>query len=238
MSEIFFAGPLGRIEGRYHVSKDRNAPVALVLHPDPMQGGTMNNKVSYTMFKAFVETSFTVLRINFPGVGKSEGTRANGEDEFRVASASLDWLRHNNPEASHYWVGGFSFGSYIAMQLVTRRPEIEGFVAIAPPTPTYDFSFSVPCPLPGLVISGEKDDIAPLDKVSKLVNDWSRRKDCIISHHTIPEAGHFFDNSLEEVLSVTVDYINTSLAMRIAKPVRKKRRRRKKRDRGYDNLED
>ncbi len=68
MPEVMFAGPDGRLEGRYHHSKEPNAPVALVLHPHPLHGGTMNNRVSYTMFQAFQRLGCSVMRFNFRGV--------------------------------------------------------------------------------------------------------------------------------------------------------------------------
>jgi alpha/beta superfamily hydrolase len=234
MSKIYFNGPVGQIEGRYHDSKNPTAPVALVLHPDPIQGGTMNNKVVYTVFHAFVETGFSVLRINFPGVGKSEGIPGNGEDEFKAASVALDWLQHSHPEASHYWVGGVSFGSLMDIKLMIRRPEIEDSIMIAPPVAKYNFSFPVPCPLKGLIITGENDKISPPDRVSKLITEWSKNKNDMIVNHIIKDADHFFVDHLEMISQMCIDYINTSLAMRVTKPVRKKRRRRRKRDKEDD----
>ncbi|MBL0725888.1 MAG: alpha/beta hydrolase [Alphaproteobacteria bacterium] len=238
MSEVCFNGPIGRIEGRYSKRFDKSAPVALILHPDPMQGGTMNNKCTYTLFKIFAETGFTVLRINFPGVGNSDGVKGNGENEFRVASCALDWLQCENPNASHYWISGFSFGSFVAMQLATRRPEIENFVLLAPPANKYDYSFSVPCPLPGLVLSAVNDKIATLSSIKSLVEDWSKKKDCKVDHHVVPDADHFFNNKLDDVESAVKEYVNVCLAMRISKPVRKKRRKRKKKDREYEDNSD
>ena len=66
MPEVIFNGPEGRLEGRYHHSKDPNAPIALLLHPHPEQGGTMNNRVTYTLFKTFKERGFSVLTFQFP----------------------------------------------------------------------------------------------------------------------------------------------------------------------------
>jgi alpha/beta superfamily hydrolase len=73
MPEVIISGPAGRIEGRYHQNINPKAPVALVLHPHPLHGGTMNNKITSNIYKAFVSNGFSVLRINFRGVGRSEG---------------------------------------------------------------------------------------------------------------------------------------------------------------------
>ena len=235
MPEICFAGPVGRIEGRYQQGEKATSPVVLILHPDPTAGGTMNNKVVYKLYQVFAKTGFTVLRINFPGVGKSEGKSGGMVDEFRVASAALDWLQHHNPEASHFWMAGFSFGSYIGMQLASRRPEIENFIVVGPPAKKYDFSFSVPCPLAGLVVQGAKDEIVSVNDVTNLVNSWSAQKNYPVEYEIIAEAGHFFVNELDELTEICENYINTSLAIRVSKPVRKKRRRRKKRDKDGDS---
>ena len=235
MSEVYFKGPFGRVYGKYSKAPNKDAPVVLILHPDPTQGGTMNNKCVYTLFKTFVDTGFTALRIDFPGVGKSDGNVGNGENEFKTASSALDWLQFNHPDASHYWIAGFSFGSFVAIQLAARRPEIENFILLAPPSNKYDFSFSFPCPLPGLVLAADKDEIVPLAHIKQLVDDWSKKKDYEIIYNVIDGADHFFTDKLDIVTDIAREYINICLAMRIAKPVRKKRRKRKKKDKEYDD---
>ena len=112
MPEVIFNGPEGRIEGRYHKSEIKNAPVAIVLHPHPLHGGTMNNKVAYNIYHAFARNGFSVLRFNFRGVGRSQGRFDSGIGELCDAAAALDWLQLQNPNARSYWMGGFSFGSW------------------------------------------------------------------------------------------------------------------------------
>src|SRR3546814_5181332 len=87
MPDVIFNGPEGRLEGRYQHSKRPNAPIALMLHPHPQYGGTMNNKVVYTLFHAFVRQGFSVLRFNFRGVGRSQGTFDRGEGELSDAAS-------------------------------------------------------------------------------------------------------------------------------------------------------
>lgn len=237
MNEVYFNGLSGRIEGRYYPNKDKSAPVALILHPDPSQGGTMRNLTTNAMLEVFVEVGCSSLVINFPGVGKSEGKIMEEQNDFLAASAALDWLQHNNPDASHYWVGGFSYGSFIAMQLASRRPEIEHFVLASPPVDRFDFSFASPCPLPGIVVAGDSDQIVSLDKITKAVNDWKKKKDSDILYDIIAGADHFFKNHLDEFRSKIRDYINICLAMRVAKPVKKKRRKRRKREVLYGDFD-
>ena len=157
MPEVNISGPSGRIEARYHHERGPNAPVALILHPHPQFGGTMNNQVVYHLYYAFQRRGFSVLRFNFRGVGRSEGLFDNGPGELADAATALDWLQAYNPDAQTCWIAGVSFGAWIAMQLLMRRPEIEGFISVAPPANLYDFTFLAPCPSSGLMVNGAKD---------------------------------------------------------------------------------
>ena len=157
MPEVIFTGPAGRLEGRYHPAKQKNAPIAMILHPHPQFHGTMNHQIVYQCYYAFAHRGFSVLRFNFRGVGRSQGSFDHGTGELSDAASALDWAQTINPEARACWVAGFSFGAWIGMQLLMRRPEVEGFISIAPPANLYDFSFLAPCPSSGLIVHGEKD---------------------------------------------------------------------------------
>jgi len=133
MPDVIINGPDGRLEGRYQHSRVPNAPIAIVLHPHPQYGGTMNNKVVYALYNGFARHGFSVLRFNFRGVGRSQGGYDRGEGELSDAASALDWLQSFNQSASACWIAGFSFGAWIGMQLLMRRPEISGFVSVAPP---------------------------------------------------------------------------------------------------------
>ncbi len=139
MPEVIFTGPAGRIEGRYHPARAKHAPIAIVLHPHPQFGGSMNHQIVYQLYYAFVHRGFSVLRFNFRGVGRSQGSFDHGVGELSDAASALDWAQSINPEARSCWVAGFSFGAWIGMQLLMRRPEIEGFLSVAPPANLYDF---------------------------------------------------------------------------------------------------
>ena len=118
MPEVIFQGPEGRLEGRYQAGKEENSPIALILHPHPQFGGTMNNKVVYYLYHSFTRRGFAVLRFNFRSVGHSEGVFDNGVGELSDAAAALDWLQSLNKDAPTCWVAGFSFGAWIGMQLL------------------------------------------------------------------------------------------------------------------------
>jgi hypothetical protein len=204
MPDIFFSGPEGRLEGRYHRAESPNAPIAIVLHPHPLYGGTMNNKIVYNLYHAYVRAGFSVLRFNFRGVGKSQGKYDEGNGELSDAATALDWMQQQHPEAPTCWIGGFSFGAWIAMHLLMRRPEIEGFLSVAPPANLYDFSFLAPCPSSGLVIQGTKDEIVPENSVKNLVDKVVTQKGRIIEYQSVDGADHYFRNQLE-VLNEHID---------------------------------
>jgi uncharacterized protein len=207
MPEVIINGPEGRIEGRYHHCKTPNAPIALLLHPHPQHGGTMNNKVVYALYHAFVRRGFSALRFNFRGVGRSQGNFDRGEGELSDAAAALDWLQSYNANTRSCWIGGFSFGAWIGMQLLMRRPEIDGFIAVAPPANLYDFSFLAPCPSSGLIIQGDKDQIVTLEAQQKLVNKLSHQRDIKIDYRIVKGADHFFQNHLDELTAHVESYI-------------------------------
>ena len=197
MPEVFVNGPEGRIEGRYKHGNRPDAPVALVLHPHPQYGGTMNNKVAYSLYQSFSQFGFSVLRINFRGVGRSQGEFDNGPGELSDAASALDWLQGFNPNASSCWIGGFSFGAWIAMQVLMRRPEIAGFIAVSPPANMYEFTFLAPCPSSGLILHGGADELVPEPVVATLAEKLSLQKNITIDYDIVDGADHFFQNHLE-----------------------------------------
>jgi hypothetical protein len=103
-----------------------------------------------------IPSLFPTIRFNFGGVGKSDGIFDNGEGELSDAACILDWLQQYNTNSKICWVAGFSFGAWIGMQLLMRRPELNGFVSVSPPANMRDFSFLAPCPSSGLIIQKTK----------------------------------------------------------------------------------
>ena len=216
MPEIIINGPEGRLEGRYLHGEEPNAPIALILHPHPEHGGTMNNKVVYAMYQSFVQRGFSTLRFNFRGVGRSQGIYDRGEGELSDAAAALDWLQSVNANAPYCWIGGFSFGAWICMQLLMRRPEITGFVSVAPPANMFDFSFLAPCPASGLIINGAADDVVPPESVKKLVDKLSQQKGIVIDHKVVSGANHFFTNQIDDLMLGINTHMDLALAGRAA----------------------
>jgi len=210
MPEVIFNGPEGRLEGRYNHSKQASAPVALILHPHPQHGGTMNNKVVYNLYQTFVRRGFSTLRFNFRGVGRSQGIFDNGQGELSDAASALDWMQSHNPNSQECWISGFSFGAWIAMQLMMRRPEISGFISIAPPAGQHDFSFLAPCPSSGLILHGDKDEVVPLASVDKLNQKLASQKNITIDYQVVKGCGHFFTDQLDTLTRRVGDYLDKS----------------------------
>jgi len=168
----------------------------------------MNNKVVYTLYQCFVRHGFSTLRFNFRGVGRSQGSFDRGEGELSDAASALDWLQTYNPNAQYCWIAGFSFGAWIGMQLLMRRPEIESFIAVSPPANVYDFTFLAPCPSSGLILQGDQDTVVPVESVQRLVNKLSHQRDIKIDFRKIPGADHYFADRLETIASHVDGYID------------------------------
>ncbi|MEQ9663235.1 MAG: alpha/beta hydrolase [Parasphingopyxis sp.] len=211
MPEVIFPGPEGRLEGRFAPPLRPRAPVAMILHPHPQGGGTMNNAIVQQLYKTFVNRGFATLRFNFRGVGKSQGEFDNGIGELSDAASALDWVQSFHPEAETTWVAGFSFGALIGMQLLMRRPEIRGFISIAPPASMYDFSFLAPCPASGVIIQGDSDEVSLPSGTQKLVDKLRTQKHITIQHDVIPGANHFFQNEMSELMTSVDDYLDMRL---------------------------
>ena len=211
--EVFIPGPVGRLEAKYYKSKKNTSPIALVLQPHPQYGGTMNNKVVVDMFQTFIDNDFSVCRVNFRGVGKSDGEFDNGQGELADSAAALDWLERENFDNSQCWVSGFSFGSLMAMQLLMRRPEINRFIAVSPQPNVYDFSFLAPCPTSGQVVHSENDELVTKESISELDNRIKNQKGVEVIFSKIKNSNHFFKNKEKELTLEIEKYIKEKTAL-------------------------
>lgn len=234
MVEVLFNGHAGRIEGRYYQSPRQNAPVALMLHPDPMFGGTMNNKVVYSLFSCFKDLGFSVLRFNFRGVGRSQGQFENGPGELSDATVALDWLQAMNPDAKQCWIAGYSFGAWIGLQLLMRRPDINNFIAVTPPANEKDFSFLAPCPSSGLIIQGGQDEIVNPSMVEIMARRLNQQRNAEIDFAMIEDGDHMYNDHLKDLYKVSGQYIISAMQRR--DPIKKRRGRRRKNENDNDLL--
>jgi Predicted hydrolase of the alpha/beta superfamily len=211
--EIFIPGPSGRIQAKYIKNNQQGAPIALVLQPHPQYGGTMNNRIVYETYNCFYKNGFSVIRINFRGVGKSDGIFDNGQGELSDAAAALDWLEKENPGYSQCWVSGFSFGSLICMQLIMRRPEVNKFIAISPQPNVYDFTFLAPCPISGLVTYGKSDELVPEDSILNLKKRLGSQKNIDVKFDAISSANHFYKKKEKELSECINHYLKDKISV-------------------------
>ena len=199
MPEVIFNGPAGRIEGRYHHSKKANSPVALVLHPHPQFGGTMNNPVTYALFQAFVQRGFSVLRFNFRGVGASAGAWDEGRGETGDALAVIEWARRRWP-GRPLWLAGFSFGAFVALNAAARAAPA-ALVTIAPAVSRFPHGELADPGCPWLVVQGEADELTDYREVVA----WAGRRPASLA--LLPETSHFFHGRLGDLQQVVQDFL-------------------------------
>jgi alpha/beta superfamily hydrolase len=211
MSEIIIPGPQGRIEARYTEPPMEGAPIALILHPHPKAGGTMQDPLTIMMFQMFERMGFGVLRYNSRGVGRSQGVYDQGIGELEDAAYVLDYLENMVESPRYVWCAGYSFGAWITLQLLMRRPEIDGFFAISPPANHYDLSFLAPCPASGLIVSGDNDNVSGPEDVERALQKVRVQKGEVISRQTIHGANHFYENKRDELFDMCEDYLEMRL---------------------------
>jgi alpha/beta superfamily hydrolase len=170
--------------------------VALVLHPHPLGGGTMHNKVAFRAAAALNDAGLTVLRINFRGVGQSTGEHDEGRGERDDVRVGLDYLSQHYP-GLRIVVCGFSFGAMVGLEVGIHDPRVAFLIGIGTPLDKYDFSFLSACRKPLLLVHGEKDEFGDVERLRQLVADLE--KNTLVHLVVIPGAGHFFDDHLDEL---------------------------------------
>jgi alpha/beta superfamily hydrolase len=181
------AGPAGALECAIDTPPAAARGVAVLCHPHPQFGGTMDNKVVQTLARAFVQLGYTSVRFNFRGIGGSAGAWDEGRGEIDDALAVVAALRGAGRPLV---LGGFSFGGYVASQAAAQLPEAgraERLVLIAPAVLNF---VAAPVPADTLVVHGEADEVVPLAAVF----DWARPQALPVT--VLPGAGHFFHGQL------------------------------------------
>ena len=186
----------------------------------------MNNKVVYSLFSCFKDLGFSVLRFNFRGVGRSQGQFENGPGELSDATVALDWLQNMNPDAKQCWIAGYSFGAWIGLQLLMRRPDINNFIAVSPPANEKDFSFLAPCPASGLIVQGGQDEIVVPSMVETMARRLNQQRNVEIDFAMIEDGDHMYNNHLKDLYKVSGQYVISAMQRR--DPIKKRRGRRKK----------
>lgn len=189
MAVSSIVGVDGRLEINYLEADEAGAPIAIFLHPDPQMGGNMHNRVVFNLFRQFARNGYSCLRFNFRGVGKSEGSYDNGDGELVDAATALDYLQLKNENCSGCCIVGYSYGAWIAVQLIMRRPEVTDFLLVAPPFKSHDFEFLGPSPGHGLVVVPEDDPLSSDLDLESFLKQF--RDNNNIASSIVPNANHF-----------------------------------------------
>jgi alpha/beta superfamily hydrolase len=210
---LFIPAPHGRIEAILKEPRGISRGVALVLHPHPLHGGTMHNKVVFRAARALNDAGLTTLRINFRGVGHSTGehTGARGGEQ-EDAQLALDYLVGRHPN-SPVFLAGFSFGARVGLEVGTHDPRVGYLVGVGTPVSIaerdYDFSFLEECRKPLLLVHGERDEFGSVADLRALAARLPA--EARVRIEIIPGAGHFFDDQLEELRRVIADWAEEML---------------------------
>ena len=191
-------GPAGRLEALLEapvLSPGQPVRAAVVFgHPLPIEGGTMHTKAVYRATKALARIGCAVLRFNFRGVGGSEGTWDGGPGEIADFHAALDVMAARYPD-TELWTAGFSFGSWVALNVGATDDRVRVLIGIAPPLDRYDFSVIAKSTKPKFFIQGEFDEICPLKRMYEFYSQVPEPKELVV----IDGASHLFDGKVLEV---------------------------------------
>jgi alpha/beta superfamily hydrolase len=203
LEHVSIAGPAGALQAVVEDPGGDGPSYAVICHPHPLYGGTMDNKVVTTVARALQETGIPTLRFNYRGVGASAGEFDQGVGETADADAVASWGAERWPGRSLV-IAGFSFGGYVALRLAQRRlprhlitiaPAIQGLAAASTAVP----------PCPWLVIQGDADDV--VDPAA--VIDWVNALDPKPRLMVLPGVGHFFHGRLRELRDAVIDAIRS-----------------------------
>ena len=214
---LHITAPHGRLEAilkepRGHVAR----AAALVLHPHPLHGGTMHNKVVFRTARGLEDAGAVTLRVNFRGVGHSTGehtgARGGEQEDARIA---LEYLIEKYPSLPVF-LAGFSFGARVGLEVGTRDERVNYLVGVGTPVSIpereYDFSFIEDCRKPLLLVHGERDEFGTVPDLRALA---ARLPDPSLAQiKIIPDAGHFFDEQLEDLRRAVADWAAEMLGLK------------------------
>lgn len=201
---LFIPAPHGRLEAIYRPKSEQAERVALVLHPHPMHGGTMHNKVVFRAAKALGEVGFETLRFNFRGVGASTGEYDEGKGECDDARVALDYLLSVQPHAREVLLAGFSFGSVVGLRVGCADERVQRLIAIGAPARLSTLEFLQACTKPKLFVHGELDEIAPLAPLEDILQQLPAKTNYQLVR--IANAGHFFDDQANELMTAIREF--------------------------------
>jgi len=202
---LAIAGPAGQLEARLEFPEAAGNPqvFGVACHPHSLKGGTMDNKVAHTLARAMIECGAPAFRFNFRGVGASAGAFDQGRGEADDLAAVVDEGRRRFPGAG-LWLGGFSFGAFVALRGAQRLGP-DKLVAIAPPVVGYELGEVSAPECDWMLAQGDADDVVPPDAVLA----WAAKQSRQPRLHVLAGAGHFFHGRLHELKPLLVDFLRS-----------------------------
>ena len=184
--------------------------VALVLHPHPLGGGTMHNKVVFRAASALNDAGLITLRINFRGVGQSTGQHDEGHGELEDVRAGLRYLAESFP-AQPITLCGFSFGARVGLEVGISDERVRNLISIGTPVDKYDFGFLAACRKPLLLVHGDRDEFGNLTRLRTLVEKLKQHAS--VELHVIKDCGHFFEGHLDELKQIITEWVKRQLTL-------------------------
>lgn len=175
--------------------------VAVVCHPHPQYGGTMNNKVVFRAGRALQRLGMAVLRFNFRGVGKSTGSYDFGHGEKDDVTAAIEYLHQQYPQAEVV-LAGYSFGAWVGLQVGCQDERVSHLIGIGTPVGTTHFSFLTQCQKPKLFLHGTQDEFGSVDQIEALLLSIPEPKQLVV----IEEADHYFNSKLEPLSQALIEH--------------------------------
>lgn len=154
MVDVIITGESGKLHAVYHKSELEAAPLAVVLSGSPRHKCHMNDRVSYAMFRAFMDIGFSVVRFNYRGVNDSEGAIGTTSENMLDIATVIDWIQNKNEDSDKLWLAGNQLGAWYVLQMLMRRPEVSGFALVSPDPTVSDYGFLSPRPNRGLILQG------------------------------------------------------------------------------------
>ena len=196
---VFIPGPEGELEGIFSYVSKKVTHLAVLCHPHPLYGGTMHNKVIYSIAMALNQIGFATVRFNFRGVGRSSGSFNHGIGEQRDVEAVMDHFDKLYPEAVKV-IGGFSFGSKVGLMAATRDDRVTAVLGAGVTVDVADFSFLNDYERPKLLVQGSLDQYGQPDSVREWFHQLRDPKKLVF----IENAVHLFDGKLTELKGAIV----------------------------------
>lgn len=200
---FLLSGPAGQLEILTSLpTQDVKPIICVICHPHPLFGGTMHNKVIYTLARACKDMGLPTVRFNFRGVGTSTGQYDHGIGETEDLLAILKWLQQIQP-THDIWLAGFSFGSYVAARGAKQWPAKQ-LISIAPPIQNFNFKELPPFDCPWLVVQGDQDEVVDPNAVFTWLENLENKPTII----RMENSSHFFHGKLIELRETLIQHLS------------------------------